>query len=124
MRDHIFSRASSLEKHQSAFALLESCSSSPSPQHFLLGAIPPLLPGLPPNPVKCSLLLPNSLSNSVKTVRADSSDCDEVVGRTEAANGQVAAVLHGLVAAGGRHVLRHFGGLGALVGALENDSGG
>lgn len=65
----------------------------------------------PPKRVQCSLLFPNTLSNSVETVAADGAHCDQVVGRAEAANGQVAAVLHGLVAAGRRHVLRHIGGV-------------
>ena len=71
-----------------------------------------------PKRVQCSLLFPDTLSNSVETVAADGAHCDQVVGRAEAANGQVAAVLHGLIAAGRRHVLRHIGGMelgGALV---------
>jgi hypothetical protein len=56
-----------------------------------------------------SLLFPNSLANSVETVAADARHCDQVVGGAETADGQVAAVLHGLVAAGRRHVLRHLG---------------
>lgn len=72
----------------------------------------------PPQRVECSLLFPNTLSNSVETVAADGAHSDQVVGRAEAANGQVAAVLHGLVAASRRHVLRHICGMelgGALV---------
>ena len=71
----------------------------------------------PPKRVQCSLLFPNTLSNSVETIGANGAHCDQVVGRAEAANGQVAAVLHGLVAAGRRHVLRHIGGM-ELGGAL------
>ena len=65
-----------------------------------------------------SLLFPNSLTNSVETVAADTRHCDQVVGGAETADGQVAAVLHGLVAAGRRHVLRHSGRLEELGGAL------
>ena len=68
--------------------------------------------------MQCSLLFPNTLSDSVEAVAADGAHCDQVVGRAEAANRQVAAVLHGLVAAGRRHVLRHIDGMelgGALV---------
>jgi hypothetical protein len=72
----------------------------------------------PPKRVQCSLLFPNTLSDSVETVAADGAHCDQVVGRAEAANGQVTAVLHRLVAAGRRHVLRHSGGM-ELGGALE-----
>ena len=110
MRDHIFSRASSLEEKLSV-SIRVSCVLSSMFQRFLLGflAICPLR--IPPKRVQCSLLFPNTLSNSVETIAADGADCDQVVGRAEAANGQVAAVLHGLVAAGGRHVLRHIGGM-------------
>lgn len=66
----------------------------------------------------CSLLFSDSLSNLVETVCADTGHGDKVVGGTETANGQVAAVLDGLVAAGGRHILRHFDG-GELEEALE-----
>jgi hypothetical protein len=65
-----------------------------------------------------SLLFPDSLANSVETVAADARHCDQVVGGAETADGQVAAVLHGLVAAGRRHVLRHLGQLEELGGAL------
>lgn len=66
----------------------------------------------------CSLLFSDTLSDFVETVCADTGHGDKVVGRTETANGQVAAVLDGLVATGGRHILRHFGG-GELEEALE-----
>lgn len=66
----------------------------------------------------CSLLFSDTLSNFVETVRADTGHGDKVVGGTETANGKVAAVLDGLIAAGGRHILRHFDG-GKLKEALE-----
>lgn len=53
------------------------------------------------------LLLPNALAHSVESVCHDCSDGDEIVGRPEATDWKVAAVLHWLVAASRRHVLRH-----------------
>lgn len=53
------------------------------------------------------LLLSDSLANTPESVCADGANCDKVGGRAEATSGQVATVLHGLVAAGWRHVLRH-----------------
>lgn len=61
-----------------------------------------------------SLLLSNSLSNLVETVRADTSDGNQVVGRAEATDRKVAAVLDGLVAADRRHILRHVWRTGEL----------
>jgi hypothetical protein len=55
------------------------------------------------------LLFTDTLTNAPETVGADGADHDEVGGRTETAGGQVALVLDGLVAAGGRHILRHDG---------------
>lgn len=59
------------------------------------------------------LVFSNALSYAIETVCAYSAHCDQVVCWPEAANGEVAAVLDRLVAAGGRHVLRH-GGDGGL----------
>lgn len=56
------------------------------------------------------LLLSNSLADSVEAVCHNSGHSDEVVCGSEAADGQVSAVLDWLVAAGGRHILRHGGG--------------
>ena len=114
MRDHIFSRASSL-KEKISVSIRGPCVLPSTFQHSLLGSLS-LSPSMfplhgPPKRVQCSLLFPNTLSNSVEAVAADGAHCDQIVGRAEAANGQVAAVLHGLVAAGRRHVLRHIGGM-------------
>lgn len=117
IRDHIFSRASSL-KEKSSVSIRGSCVLSSICQCLLLASLLIFPPRGPPKRVQCSLLFPNTLSNSVETVAADGAHSDQVVGRAEAANGQVAAVLHGLVAAGRRHVLRHICGMelgGALV---------
>lgn len=51
----------------------------------------------------------DTLAYTPETVGADGADHDEVGSGTETAGGQVALVLHGLVAAGGRHILRHDG---------------
>ena len=116
IRDHIFSRASSLEKNISV-SIHGSCVRSSLFQRFLLGTLS-IFPLQSPTSVQCSLLFPDTLSNSVETVAANGAHGDQVVGRAEAANGQVAAVLHGLVAAGRRHILRHIGGM-ELGGARE-----
>lgn len=55
------------------------------------------------------LVLPDALADAVEAVRHDAAHDGEVGGRAEAAGGQVALVLHGLVAADGRHVLGHGG---------------
>lgn len=52
-------------------------------------------------------LLFDSLHGLVKTVCADDAHAEEVVGRTEAAEGKVAAILDRLIAAGGRKILDH-----------------
>ena len=59
------------------------------------------------------LVLPNSLSNPPESVGHEYASSDEVHGRSEAANGQVALVLDGVVPAHGGHVLRHCGRCGA-----------
>lgn len=89
MRDHIFSRASSLYEH-------------------------PCQPSTPSNPQAydvCpnSLVLPNSLPNAPEPICHNARDAEEIVGGTETADGEIAAVLDGFVAAGWRHVLRHVG---------------
>jgi hypothetical protein len=117
IRDHIFSRASSL-KEKLSVSIRGSCVLSSIFQRFLFGSLLTFPLRIPPKRVQCSLLFPDTLSDSVETVAANGTHCDQVVGRAEAANGQVAAVLHGLVAAGRRHILRHIGGMelgGALV---------
>lgn len=82
MRDHIFSRASSLShsQHSKSPEILQHCA---------------------------SLVLSHSLSKSPEAVCHDAGGGCEVPGRSEAAHGEVSAVLDGLVAADGRHVLRH-----------------
>ena len=55
------------------------------------------------------LLFTDTLAHAPETVGADGADHEQVGGRTETAGGQVALVLDGLVAAGGRHILRHGG---------------
>lgn len=57
----------------------------------------------------CILLFADTLADAPETVGADGADHEQVGGRTETAGGQVALVLDGLVAAGGRHILRHGG---------------
>ena len=64
------------------------------------------------------LLLSDPFSESPEAVCHDPGDSDQVVCGPEASGGQVAAVLHGLVAAGRRHVLRHDGGDATCVGEL------
>jgi hypothetical protein len=55
------------------------------------------------------LLFTDTLTHAPETVGADGADHEQVGGGTETAGGQVALVLDGLVAAGGRHILRHDG---------------
>ena len=55
------------------------------------------------------LLFADTLAHAPETVGADGADHEQVGRGTETAGGQVALVLDGLVAAGGRHVLRHDG---------------
>lgn len=55
------------------------------------------------------LVLSDSLSNSVEAVCHDASDGSQVPGWAETSCGKVAAVLHGLVAPGWGHILRHYG---------------
>lgn len=55
------------------------------------------------------LLFPNSLPNPPESIRANRTDHNQISSGTEAASGQVTAVLDGLVAAGWGHVLRHCG---------------
>jgi hypothetical protein len=54
-------------------------------------------------------LFTDTLTHAPETVGADGADHEQVGGGTETAGGQVALVLDGLVAAGGRHILRHDG---------------
>lgn len=56
------------------------------------------------------LLLPNPLPDLVEPICHERGHAEEVDGRSEAAGGEVAFVLDWLVAARGRHVLRHDGG--------------
>lgn len=56
------------------------------------------------------LVLSDSLSNPVKAVCHDTGDGGQVPGWAETSRGKVAAVLHGLVAPGRGHILRHCGG--------------
>lgn len=58
-------------------------------------------------------MLPNSLSNPPEAVGHEYGSSNDVHGRTEAANGEVALVLDGVVPAHGGHVLRHCGRGGA-----------
>lgn len=51
-----------------------------------------------------------ALSDLPEAVGHDAGDGEEVVARLEASDREVAAVLDGLVATGGRHILRHGGG--------------
>ena len=62
------------------------------------------------------LLLSDAFSESPEAVCHDSRNSDQVVCGSEASSGQVAAVLHRLVAAGRRHVLWHDGGDATCVG--------
>jgi uncharacterized Zn-binding protein involved in type VI secretion len=57
------------------------------------------------------LALPDSLTNSPETVGHQHSGSEEVHSGAEAANGEVALVLYGAVAARRRHILRHGGQL-------------
>ena len=57
------------------------------------------------------LVLSDSLANSPEAVCHNRSGSEDVDGRTEAANGEVALVLDGAVAARRRHILRHDGQL-------------
>ena len=84
IRDHIFSRANSL------FEPVRS----PKPR---------------PATRASSLVLSDSLSKSIETVRHDTGDRNEVIGGFEATDWQIPAVLDWLVAAHGRHILRHDG---------------
>jgi hypothetical protein len=52
-------------------------------------------------------LFADTLAHAPETVGADGADHEQVGRGTETAGGQVALVLDGLVAAGGRHILRH-----------------
>jgi hypothetical protein len=54
-------------------------------------------------------LFTDTLAHAPETVGADGADHEQVGRGTETAGGQVALVLDGLVAAGGRHILRHDG---------------
>ena len=85
MRDHIFSRASSLYT-----VSLASQSVPPTRKDILL-------------------LFPDTLTYSPEAVGHDASHCCEIVHWSKAADGKVSAVLDWLVAARGRHVLRHDG---------------
>lgn len=73
------------------------------------------------------LLFADALAYAPETVGADGADHEQVGGRTETAGGQVALVLDGLVAAGGRHILRHGGrvlcvGCAEKMGAIDPDA--
>lgn len=59
------------------------------------------------------LVLPDSLSNPPESVCHEYARSNEVHGRSEAANGEVALVLDGIVPAHGGHILRHCGRCGA-----------
>lgn len=60
-------------------------------------------------------LFPATLSVAVESVATNGTHDKQVGCRAEAASRQVAAVLHGLVAAGGGHILRHDGRLEEFV---------
>lgn len=62
------------------------------------------------------LVLANALADAVEAVRHDATHDGEVGGGPEAARGQIALVLDGLVAADGRHVLRHCCGADSTCG--------
>lgn len=53
------------------------------------------------------LLLSDSLAQLPKAVCHESSNCDDVVGGSEASDGEIAAVLNRFVATAWRHILRH-----------------
>ena len=99
MRDHIFSRAISLRPT----SLVSKTFSYPYTVYICGVTV---------------LLLPNPLPKSPEAIGHDSRDRDEVVCRSEAADGEVPAVLDGIVAAGGRHVLRELGRHGGGVGGV------
>jgi len=61
------------------------------------------------------LHLPHALSVSPESVCDNTTDCCEVEGWSEAASGQVTAVLYRLVAASWRHILRHVDGISRSV---------
>ncbi len=94
MRDHIFSRASSLGDGQHPTLLLSV---------LCCGRL---------------LLFPYALSVSVKAVGHDHAHRGQVVCWSEAAHWQISAVLDRLVAARRRHILRHGSG---VVGARSVD---
>ena len=61
-------------------------------------------------------MFPNTLSHPPKSISHNRSGSNEVHGGSKAASGEVALVLHGAVAARGRHVLRHRdGGCGGSI---------
>lgn len=59
-------------------------------------------------------MLPDSLSNSPESVCHENAAANEVHGRSEAAHGEVALVLDGVVPAHGGHILRHGGRCSAV----------
>jgi len=65
------------------------------------------------------LLFANTLAHAPETVGADGADHEQVGRGTETAGGQVALVLDGLVAAGGRHILRHGGRVVRIYASCE-----
>jgi hypothetical protein len=54
-------------------------------------------------------VLPDALAHPPETICHKRGCSDEVGGRPEAANGQIALVLDGIIAASRRHILRHGG---------------
>lgn len=56
-------------------------------------------------------MLPDSLPNPPEPICHECAHSNNVHGWPETASGEVALVLHGAVAAGGRHILRHDGRL-------------
>lgn len=95
IRAHIFSRASSL---QSVSGILQADQFRGSPLLRLRSH-------------KNILVLSDALSHSPESICHQPSHSNDVYGGSEAANGQVALVLDGAVAAGWRHILRHGGQL-------------
>lgn len=70
------------------------------------------------------LVLPDSLSNPPESVCHEYAGAEQVDGGSEAANGEVALVLDGVVPAHGGHILRHCGRSGSRGGLSFNWVGG
>ncbi len=104
MRDHIFSRASSLSRFSQLMAIGTRASAS-------------------------SLLFPDPHAHFVEPEAHDQSHRKDIVRRTEASHRKVALVLNWLIAALRRHILRHFESLlsvergGQLVGGSSGGPG-